>query len=249
MQQEWTENQIRSYIDTLNAFVWGYSEDDQRKIQNEWKDMLWLEKHGFNFSSTTFHLSIDNHFHIYDEQDGSEIYFSQVTDWEERRMIFHVRNRMRQILGLPLLGEADFDQMLSDVIGSEYRSKALDLKEADEMRKVEYSYDPERYTIADIARDAEEIENWISAISPNSIEVFKELSKFTLGQVAEEFCDLYTGNGSYVYYAKESFQNICIILFYKLVNYKFNVNYPELYYGNREKFFNSFLQILYNKYK
>ena len=67
MKQEWTAEQVRSYIESLNYFIRWYSEDDRRVIQNEWKNMLWLEKHGCDFSTITFHGRIDYHIDKPDE--------------------------------------------------------------------------------------------------------------------------------------------------------------------------------------
>jgi hypothetical protein len=259
MKQEWTEEQVRSYIESLNYFIRWYSEDDRRVIQNEWKNMLWLEKHGCDFSTITFHGSIDYCIDNpdEDEDDGSYIYFSEVSDreelsevsdWEERRMIYHVRNHMREILGMSQLDETAFEKMLSDVIKPECRLKLLGADESDERVRIMYSYDPNRYTIADIEKDAEEIEKWIYSVAPNSIESFIELARFSKDDITEEFYDEYTSNKRYKYRAKESFKPISAKLIYFFAIFQINMRYPEIHYGTRDGLYNHFIGILYKKY-
>lgn len=249
MKQDWSEAQVRSYIESLNYFNWAYNEQDRRVIQNDWKDMLWLEKHGFEFSSDMHHGRIDHQYHVYDPDDGSEIYFSEVSDWQERRMIFHVRNHMREIIGLPALDEEDFEKMLLNILDKKYRYQPLlEYGEIEKQVAIQYGYDPNKYSIADIERDATDIEKFIYSIVPNNINVFIKAAKMTCEGNVERFEDNYTNNGPYEYMVRESFSNICRILIYDLFDYQFDQRYPECYYGSRSVLYKHFIYILYKKY-
>lgn len=198
--EDFTKEAIYFYIERIN-FHHGYEYDVQNtpayaRAENvtRWKIWLWLEKNGYDFWEIDLYDDIRNT--LWEYSIGEEAYENSVAlklenDFEltlqmERRMMFHIRNRMRNILGLSPLQECIYEKQK----GIEPLFKRKPYIPYKDLKIIEYDR-------SKIAERFAYFEKQIEIHAPLNWQIILKAAENCKNDIREEFTDNYTINGHY----------------------------------------------------